>query len=57
MFSTPLRMAMSLQSLDSTMNHNSNPSSTNLGMFVLMSVAPIAMYVLLWLVLPWIGKV
>jgi hypothetical protein len=33
-----------------------NVRSANLGMFVILVVVPIVMYMMVWLVLPWIAK-
>jgi hypothetical protein len=33
-----------------------NVRSANLGMFVVLVVVPIVMYMMVWLVLPWIAK-
>jgi hypothetical protein len=40
-----------------TMNENSNPrSAANLGVFVVMAIVPIVVYLVAVLVLPWIGR-
>jgi hypothetical protein len=39
------------------MNENNNPSSANLGVFVVMGVVPILVYLTAVLVLPWLAKV
>jgi hypothetical protein len=36
------------------MDENSNPRSANLGVFVVMGVVPIVVYVMAVLVLPWV---
>jgi hypothetical protein len=43
---------------DSNMNANNTPprSAANLGLFVVMAVVPIMVYVVLVLALPWIGR-
>jgi len=40
----------------STMDENSNPTSAHLGVFVVMGVVPIVVYVTVVLVLPWLAK-
>jgi hypothetical protein len=40
----------------STMNENSNPTSPNLGVFVLLGIVPIVVYVIMVLMLPWVGR-
>ncbi len=48
---------MSLQMFDLTMNANTNPrSAANLGVFVVIAVVPIVVYVVAVLVLPWVGR-
>jgi hypothetical protein len=37
------------------MDENNNPTSANLGVFVVMAVVPIVVYVVAVLVLPWVG--
>ena len=49
-------MARGLQRCASTMDENSNPRSANLGVFVVMAVVPIVVYLMAVLVLPWIAK-
>jgi hypothetical protein len=39
------------------MNENSNPTSANLGVFVVIGVVPIVVYVTAVLVLPWLVMV
>jgi hypothetical protein len=40
-----------------TMDDNSNPTSAaNLGVFVVMAIVPIVVYVVAVLVLPWVGR-
>jgi hypothetical protein len=39
-----------------TMDENSNPRSANLGVFVVMSIVPIVVYVVAVLVLPWVVR-
>ena len=40
-----------------TMNENSNPrSAANLGVFVVMAIVPIVVYLMAVLVLPWVGR-
>jgi len=39
------------------MDENSNPTSANLGVFIVMGVVPIVVYVTAVLVLPWLAKV
>jgi hypothetical protein len=38
------------------MDENNNPSAANLGVFVVMAVVPIVVYVVAVLVLPWVGR-
>jgi hypothetical protein len=38
------------------MDENNHPRSANLGVFVVMSVVPIVVYVMAVLVLPWVAK-
>ena len=38
------------------MNDNNHPSSANLGVFVVMGVVPIVVYVVAVLVVPWLGR-
>ena len=40
----------------STMDENSNPASANLGVFVVIGVLPIVVYITAVLVLPWLAK-
>jgi hypothetical protein len=40
----------------STMNDNNHPSSPNLGVFVLLGIVPIIVYVITVLVLPLVGR-
>ena len=54
-FSMMSRMATSLQMLAS-MDENNHPSSANLGVFIVMSIVPIVLYVVTVLVLPWVGR-
>ena len=39
------------------MNENNSPSSANLGVFVVLGIVPIVVYVVAVLVLPWLAKV
>jgi hypothetical protein len=39
-----------------TMDNNSSPRSAHLGVFVVMGIAPIVVYLMAVLVLPWIVK-
>ena len=45
---------LAMYSID--MDENYNPSAANLGVFVVMSIVPIAVYVVAVLVLPWVGR-
>jgi hypothetical protein len=38
------------------MDDNSNSTSSNLGVFVLLGIVPIVVYVITVLVLPWVGR-
>jgi len=38
------------------MDDNSNSTSANLGVFVLLGIVPIVVYVMAVLVLPWVGR-
>jgi hypothetical protein len=51
-FSTLSGVATGLRWFGMTMNENSNPTSANLGVFVVLAVLPIAAYVIAVLVLP-----
>ena len=56
-FSALSGVAIDLPRLASTMNENSNPRSANLGVFVVIGVVPIVVYVTAVLVLPWLVRV
>jgi hypothetical protein len=49
-------VAMSLQCMASTMDENNNPRSADLGVFVMMAVVPIVVYVMAVLVLSWVRR-
>jgi hypothetical protein len=53
-FSTPSRMATRLRRVARTIDENSNPTSAPLGVFVVMSLVPIVVYLMAVLVLPWV---
>jgi hypothetical protein len=51
-----LSVAIGLLIFTPTMNDYNHPNSANLGVFVLLGIVPIVVYVITVLVLPWIGK-
>jgi hypothetical protein len=55
-FSTLSGVAVGLPNVGIGMNVNNHPTSANLGVFVVLGIVPIIVYVVVILVLPWVGR-